>query len=526
METENITISHEEVEIALEKGLEKNYLLVAIIGVSIQFFWTILDWIVIPDLWNKLFFFRLGVLLLPTLLTLTYKKLGLKAIHCIFFAAVLISLISMYVTFSIPKDKFNTYVLGDIVFFLGVGMLATWKVWYSIALLVLTVIFASIVFYFNSPLDFATSLSLGGFSIGSVACLSVLMIFSRYKNKYNQMKMSIRLIKSNDIIKQKSLENNSLQVQLHENEKYSLISEITASISHELNTPLSVVLNGSKAIKDTTLEIIDLVQKIDSSQWSYIKSALRNLSNKPRELSSIRQFEEAKNIEKIFLSMNSKEIDSTLSRNMVNVGFKQDDTSFYESIGSFENYKEILQLIVKLKFIEDFNESIENASLKSSTIIHDLKSFVSTKSEEINTIDLRTSLENALYLYFQTHSTSLNEIIVMRNPIHIKGNEIKLTQIWFKLIDYISVCINQNNKNINLLVFVKEINDKVAINFRFKKPINDAVYLLTKQSKATDKSEKELNLSILKNLILENNLSLILINLMDEFEIQVQVPIN
>jgi signal transduction histidine kinase len=526
METENITISHEEVEIALENRLEKNYLLVATIGVSIQFFWTILDLIVIPDLWIQLLFFRLGILLLPILLGLTYKKLGLKAVHCIFLASVLISLISMYITFSIPKDKFNTYVLGDIVFFIGVGMLATWKIWYSIALLVLTVVFASIVFYFNSPLDFTTSLSLGGFSIGSVACLSVLMIFSRYNDKYTQTKMSIRLKKSNEIIKQKSLENNSLQVQLHENEKYSLISEITASISHELNTPLSVVLNGSKAIKDITLEIINLVQKIDSSQWPLIKSVLNNIRNRPRELSSIRQFEEAKNIEKIFSTINSKEIDSTLSRNMVNIGFKQDDTTFFESISSFENYKEILLLIVKLKFIEDFNESIENSILKSSTIIHDLKSFVNTKSEEIISLDIRTTLENALYLYFQSQSTSLNELIVMRNPIQIKGNEIKLTQIWLKLIDYISICINQNNKNIKLMIFVKEINDKVAINFRFKKPINDAVYLLTKQSTSTDRSEKELNLSILKNLILENNLSLILINLTDEFEIQVQVPIN
>jgi hypothetical protein len=86
MDTQNITISHEEVEIALENRLEKNYLLVATIGVSIQFFWTILDLIVIPDLWIQLLFFRLGILLLPILLGLTYKKTWLKGSSLHFFS--------------------------------------------------------------------------------------------------------------------------------------------------------------------------------------------------------------------------------------------------------------------------------------------------------------------------------------------------------------------------------------------------------------------------------------------------------
>jgi len=135
MEVQNIVVSEEEVFEALEKSSEKKYIQIAIVGVVVQFVWFVLDLLIIPQMWLGVFFFRLAVLIIPILFCVSYKKTGIKAVQCMFIAALAISFVSMFVTFSVPADKFNNYVLGDIVFFVEVGMLATWRNGYSILLM-------------------------------------------------------------------------------------------------------------------------------------------------------------------------------------------------------------------------------------------------------------------------------------------------------------------------------------------------------------------------------------------------------
>jgi signal transduction histidine kinase len=530
MEVQNIHVSNEEILESLEKNSEKKYIQIAIVGVSVQFVWTVLDWLVVPQLWAGIFFFRLIVLVIPALICVFRKKLDIKPIHCMFAAAVAISLVSMFVTFSVPEDKFNNYVLGDIVFFVGVGMLATWSIGYSIFLLLISLSFAVFIFYLKCPMNFYTALTEGGFSISSIAVLSIVMVYLRYKDQFNQAKTNLILAKTNEIIKQKSVENNSLQVQLHENEKSTLVSEITASISHELNTPLAIVLNGSKAIKETTDDLIQLMSKIQQNQWILILNCVEKLKNRSRELSSIKQFEESKKIEKIFASTYSKDLDSSLSRNMVSIGFRADDLESFEKIGSSDNYNELIQVIIKTKLLEEFNFSIENAINKSSAIIYDLKTFVDTNFVEQSKINIRESLENALYLYFQDNDRDFTRNIVLRESIFVNGNEIKITQIWFKLIDFVSYQIGQTKENLQIRIFAKEVNDKVYLNFRFNEPSNNTIKLLTEKTSSTNqnlnKDQNLLNLSILQNLFVENNLIALLIDLNDEFEIQIQLSKN
>jgi signal transduction histidine kinase len=530
MEVQNIQVTEEEIFNSLEKNSEKKYIQIAIVGVSVQFVWTILDWMVVPQLWMNIFIFRFIVFAIPTLICFIRKQLGIRAVQCMYIAAVAISLVSMFATFSVPADKFNNYVLGDIVFFVGVGMLATWSLVYSIFLLLVSVSFASFIFYLNCPMNFQTTLTEGGFSIGSIALLSVVMVFLRHREQVSQAKTNLILAKSNEIIKQKSLENNTLQVQLHENEKSTLVSEITASISHELNTPMSVILNGSKALKETTSDLIQIMKKIDQRQWGVIIEIAEVLKNRKRELSSIKQFEESMNIEKIFASSYSKELDSGLSRSMVSSGFTADDTECFDKIGNADNYEELIQVIIKTKLLEEFNESIESAINKSSAIIYDLKSFVDANVEEHSVIDLRESLENALYLYFQDNNRDFTKNIVLRDSVLIQGNEIKITQIWFKLLDFVSSQIGQTKENLQIRIFVKEVNDKVYINFRFNQPSNPTIKLLTDKTSSTNqnlsKDQNLLNLSILQNLFVENNLTALLIDLHDEFEIQIQLVVK
>jgi signal transduction histidine kinase len=319
-------------------------------------------------------------------------------------------------------------------------------------------------------------------------------------------------------------------VQLHENEKSTLISEITASISHELNTPMSIILNGSKALKETMSDLILIMDKIESSQWVIVLESIEKLKHRTRELSSIKQFEESKNIENLFKSSFSKELESSLSRNMVSVGFRVDDNELFEKIGSNNNYREIIQVIIKTRLLEDFNFSIENAIVKSTAIIYDLKSFVDSNIEEETSINLRESLENALYLYFQDNNKYFSKNIIQRNSVFVKGNEIKITQIWFKLIDYVSTHIGHSKENLLIRIFVKEANNKVYVNFRFNQPINSNIELLTNKTggvnQSLNKDQKMLNLSILQNLLVENNLSILLIDLSDEFELQFQLPLD
>lgn len=527
--TNQIQLSEQEISNTLASELQKNYLYVSIIGVTIQYLWTFSDLVIAPERWFEFFTARTIAFFVPVIVCLFYKKLGLRPVFCMFTAAVAIGCVSMFATFSMSVDPFRSYVLGDIAYFVGVGMLATWELRYTIATIAITVSFALVTYALRSPLDINTMLTNGGFTILTVAALSIVMTHSRYKSRLFQTKTRLELERSLQTIQEQSSENNNLQLQLHLNEKASLIGEITSAISHELNTPLSVVAVGAKAINETLVDTVKLMSSVEKEQWPLIFQIVKGLEDRKPSLSTLSQLKEAGSLEKAFYDINGKALDQMLARKLVATGLSGNDKEWLSKIGQNENHEILLNVIKKMKDLHEFTGSIEQAVSKSSTVIQELKLLVQApKIDSVGYISVRTSLEKALLLIEQTHPGKLVCRLDQTLNVQWKVDEIGLIQLWFKALEFICLELNSDQATeISLSIFEKSDDYHLSLNVNSPvtntlRKIQTSSYLSILQQK--DSINSEFQMSIVQSLLANFNAEISISEWQDSFELFIRVP--
>lgn len=529
MDQTDIQFKREEIFSVLFKELEKNYIIVSIIGVSLLLMWTLMDSLVVSERWSEFLVLRIIAFFSSIALCFTYKRLNINPVWTVFYAALVISLVSMYVTCSINQNQYKIYVLGDMIFFVGVGMLATWSLKYSFALIGITVSFSAFIYSLKSPVPLVEFLSEGAIPIVSVACLSIVMVQMKFKAKYNQIKSRLKLERSLEIIQSKSQENISLQLKLHEFEKSSIMGEITASISHELNTPLSIVVNGTKAIDEIIKKITANLQGIEPEHWQIIQDGLLLILGRNTNLSALKKYERAQSLEELYGQLTSLKLGTLLSQQLVDSGFTNEDREFFEKVSRFSNSNSIFELVVLFKMLDDFTLSVNNAVKTSSKIILELKSIVdqnNPKVDENKLISLYDLLSNVFSLFSQNNSEKFSFSIDFKDNFFLRGNEIRLLQMWFKLID----CIIVNNKSDNKFhvnVRLPLTNTKNTVVFSINQPLASELKENKKNLKDLFRnniqSDNDINFNILQSLLLENHAKIDILDHGKELEICVKL---
>jgi len=445
---EEVAISPARVESLFDDELEKNYIFVSFIGVILQFLWIFTDWVILNSRLTEMLIFRLVVLVVPVGLCLFYKKFNLKPIVCIFVSALGIGLVTLYATCSVSKIALQYYVLGSLVYFVGVGMLATWKIKYSIALVLLNFVFAFIVFIYQSPLPFDFFMTHGGIAISTVACLSIVMISSRYNSRYNELLARIGLEDSLKKIAEKSDENNSLQSQLFESEKNAILGEVISSVSHELNTPLSVVMNGSRAISETLESILLIIRNNEQIPWDLIMDIQTDLSSRNKEISNRKLQSLVQSLSQKFEKLTNKKLSIISAKKLAWASFKESDDHYFVQLSNHENFNELIDLILKLKELNDFNKSISDSVYTTSRIIQQMKSIAEIPEFGLSKkIGLKDSIEKALYVFNQFDDRNSQFKLDIEKELVIYGNEIRLIQLWTKLFSFLFQGKNESEDN-------------------------------------------------------------------------------
>jgi|GEM_PF-3509696 signal transduction histidine kinase len=522
-----IQISKQEIGAELAKELEKNNILISVFGACVQFLWTFMDQLIIPSLWLEFFVVRTTVFLSVVFLCAFHAKLKLRVGDCLFFAAMAIGFTIMYTTLSAPEELMNKYVLGDMVYYVGLGILATWPFKRSMLLFGITLAYSVVIYALNCKVPVTNFLTNGGLALISMGCLSVVMIFTRYNSRFEQTRTRLELEKSLGIIQLKSHENSSLQSQLHESEKSSIIGEISASVSHELNTPLSIVVNGSNAIEEISQDLLVMFDGVEPSQWLQIKSLIRDLGARKRELSSMKQIGEASLMEAKFAEWTGKQLEPVLARSLVGCGLTSKDEKWLRWCGQYDNHKTLFSLIVKVRELQDFSSNIREAVDKSSNIIQELKSLVNQQQvDELKMVDLKTSLENAISLLGPNHAAKMRFSLVLDQGIQLKGYEIRMVQMWFKLLDYVGRSILNPSHPVPIEIKHSNSSGKSVVVFRVDDPPKDSILRLKEGSSYVLNNEKqrEFNLNILQSLLSEHNAQLSIMDHAGSYEIHIRLP--
>ena len=220
-----------------DKSTEKFQEITAWVGIILNLFWFISDYIVIPEHFISFLIFRIVVSVVAANALLLRKKIGLSIYYCMFILVLGISIQNAYMWTLMDLAHFQKHAFAYMVLFIGVGMLVLWEIKLSLLVAVITITVNLILFYFNSPLTFEEFLINGTLITFTVGVFSIFVIRSRYRLIYNDIRIRLALEYSKKVIEEKHLEVLAQKVEIQE-QKDTLEHknrEITDSINYAKN---------------------------------------------------------------------------------------------------------------------------------------------------------------------------------------------------------------------------------------------------------------------------------------------------
>ena len=296
-----------------------------------------------------------------------------------------------------------------------------------------------------------------------------------------------------------------------EHEKLSLLSELAASISHELNTPFGIIKNGAIEVNNS---IISLVESIENG--SYPQETLNfviSIAQKKSTITFASGRQKRRDLIEFSELLFSKNIDSSLveelAKSFVNSKFDVSDVSEIEFILNSENQLDILQLIFFLQKTLSLSKTIIETSNSAALIVKELTNFAKgTKSQEIAKINLNDVIQSVLSVY-KFHFETISIHIEIDQNIEILGNEISLFQFWKNAFLLASFCFEENDIENYIHVTVTEIEPTILIQFNFngEKIHPELITNLLDVTPIIDHSNKNIldKLSLIKKITTDHN---------------------
>ena len=296
-----------------------------------------------------------------------------------------------------------------------------------------------------------------------------------------------------------------------EHEKLSLLSELAASISHELNTPFGIIKNGAIEVNNS---IISLVESIKNGTYPletlhFVISVAQKKSNitfasgrqKRRDLIDFSEL------------LYSKNIDSSLVKDLaqafVHSKFDVNELTEIDFILNSKNQLDILQLIFFLQKTLSLSKSIIETSNSAALIVKELTNFAKgSKSQEIVNINLNDVIQSVLSVY-KFHFETISIHIEIDQNIEILGNEINLFQLWKNAFLLASYCFEENDIENYIRVTATETEQTILIQFNYNgEKINpELITNLLDVTPIIDHSNKNIldKLSLIKKITTDHN---------------------
>jgi signal transduction histidine kinase len=443
--------------------LEKGHFQVAVIGGVLQLPWTIWESLFAGEFWLPLLYMRIFTSVLPVLLFFTYKKAKISSSLCLLLLVMSISFTSFYGISNMEIQEFRMYTFGIITFFLSTGMLVTWEMRYSIAYLILSILLSILLFYLNSPLTISEILSNGGFAFYTIGIFSVVIIYMRYRYRFNDLKTRTEMANFVDELNEKTLENKVLYDELQLIDKSAIVAEMTSSVAHELNTPISVLKNSSAIMVESFHEVLKLPN--EGVNWTHVNYILLKLSDRQMFTSYFKKIQESERIESYL-----KELELQVSEEHIHLlassGLVREDKELLDLIFNNRDYLVIIQLIYQLRIIHVMNENISTSVRKTADIIHEMRSIqLQTNEGELSVTNLKLTFEKAVSLFeFQTnHPITFN--VTIDDDLEILTSKFKLIQLWVKLFEFIALSKENDSTEKNLQIEAAIEDSTIAISF-------------------------------------------------------------
>ena len=237
----------------ITEGHDQQHITSAISAAAAQFAWYAIYFVYLPEHRLLLFIWQFLILLLPILVCVNRKKLGLNSAQCNLFSILLIATLAWCLINICPAEIRIVVFLGVSMLFLGPGFLAYWPMRYYLYVVAFSVILNIVYFVTVGELSFHEYLINIVFPSSIIVLIGAFLLNSRMVNilKKEQIKWS--------------LEQSEKELSMLNKKTKAELDFLIYSISHDLRSPILSVKG--------LLMLINQFEKLNPQQCSYLKMA-------------------------------------------------------------------------------------------------------------------------------------------------------------------------------------------------------------------------------------------------------------
>ncbi len=308
-------------------------------------------------------------------------------------------------------------------------------------------------------------------------------------------------------ISKQTKENILLSNTINEQELMASIGEVSAGISHDLNTPLGAIKTSAESIRYTLHDFFfNDLQHVSLREFDFAyKRVMKNESINVFLNSSIQRKNTAA-FEKILKPLCSKkESIKELSSLFVKARICTNEEKTIKKILESENPESFLILIDKFQKIHSFIDTILLSSDKAGKVVHNLHTFVTNQSKELKEIiNLKKNISTLIEIFKHEFKKEIDLNIEIDDELNIMGFESKLFQLWTNLLKNALFAVNQNSGLKIIRIYAVKKEKKIRVTFENNGPkINkEEQKLIFKKFFTTKKKEGTgLGMGIVKSVV-------------------------
>jgi class 3 adenylate cyclase len=187
-------------EADLEKSAAKYHTYGAWIAIIFDPIFGITDYLNIPHAFQEIMLLRIGVAVVAALSLLAHKHKYINSKMLIFIPFILISFQNAYTFSVIQVDDFTGHSLNYLALFIGAGMFVLWNWYYSLAIILPSILATGFFFQMNHQLNMNEALINGGLLLLVVTVFMFILIETRYRLTISMIKFKIALMEANDAL--------------------------------------------------------------------------------------------------------------------------------------------------------------------------------------------------------------------------------------------------------------------------------------------------------------------------------------
>jgi PAS domain S-box-containing protein len=266
------------------------------------------------------------------------------------------------------------------------------------------------------------------------------------------------------LVEEKTASYNELNQVMTYHDKLALIGEITAGITHDLNTPIGAIKVGAESVRFTLESLFKNV--IGKSTNEQLRFACNRAIEENLEM-FVGGMQMMREKQKVLDYLNEKyphlEDANRIASELVKVRILENDEEAINQILKSPNAFDFIDLIYHIQTIRTFVDTIYEAGEKSAMVIKNMRLFLKDGSElEKTTINMSESVRTVLNLFNHEIKNKVDLQIDIPLEIEISGYLNKLYQLWSNLIKN---ALEEIGNSGHLIISAKVENENVVVTF-------------------------------------------------------------